>query len=184
MEINNHFKNTISNIKKKNIAIMGHMGSGKSIFGEKLASYFNLEHIDIDKEIEKFEKTTINNIFMIKGESYFRKIESKITSNNLKKRNVIVSLGGGSILTKEIRDKINKQSLSIFLDVDINVLNIRLKKSQKRPLLKDRNILTTLKELDAQRRKYYLNADIKINNSGTHKTTFLIFKKIFSSLNG
>ena len=87
-------------------------------------------------------------------------------------------------MNKKIREKLNKQSLSIFLDVDIKVLNIRLKNSQKRPLLKDRNILTTLKQLDVKRRKHYLNADIIINSSGSLKKTFLIFKKIFSSLNG
>ena len=68
--------------------------------------------------------------------------------------------------------------------MDIKVLNIRLKNSQKRPLLKDRNILTTLKQLDAERRKYYLDADIKIDNSDALNKTFLIFKKIFSSING
>ncbi len=183
MEIN-HFKNTISKIKKRNIAIMGHMGSGKSIFGKKIANHFNLKHIDIDKEIVEFENSTINKIFANKGEAYFREIEAKITLNLLKKRNVVISLGGGSILNKEIRDKINKQSLSIFLNVDIKALSRRLKNSQKRPLLKDHNILTTLKQLDTERRKYYLNADIKIDNSGALDKTFLIFKKIFSSLNG
>ena len=180
----NLFKNTISKIKKRNIAIMGHMGSGKSVFGKKIANYFNLQHIDIDEEIVKFENTTINKIFSDKGGAYFREIESKITLNILKKNNTIISLGGGSILNKKIREKLNKQSLSIFLDVDIKVLNIRLKNSQKRPLLKDRNILTTLKQLDAERRKYYLDADIKIDNSGALNKTFLIFKKIFSSING
>ena len=180
----NLFKNTISKIKKRNIAIMGHMGSGKSVFGKKIANYFNLQHIDIDEEIVKFENTTINKIFSDKGVAYFREIESKITLNILKKSNTVISLGGGSILNKKIREKLNKQSLSIFLDVDIKVLNIRLKNSQKRPLLKDRNILTTLKQLDAERRKYYLDADIKIDNSDALNKTFLIFKKIFSSING
>ena len=180
----NLFKNTISKIKKRNIAIMGHMGSGKSVFGKKTANYFNLKHIDIDEEIVKFENTTINKIFSDKGVAYFREIESKITLNILKKSNTVISLGGGSILNKKIREKLNKQSLSIFLDVDTKVLNIRLKNSQKRPLLKDRNILTTLKQLDAERRKYYLDADIKIDNSGALNKTFLIFKKIFSSING
>ena len=180
----NLFKNTISKIKKRNIAIMGHMGSGKSIFGKKIANYFNLQHIDIDEEIVKFENTTINKIFSDKGVAYFREIESKITLSILKKNNTVISLGGGSILNKKIREKLNKQSLSIFLDVDIKVLNIRLKNSQKRPLLKDRNILTTLKQLDAERRKYYLDADIKIDNSDALNKTFLIFKKIFSSING
>ena len=110
----NLFKNTISKIKKRNIAIMGHMGSGKSVFGKKIANYFNLQHIDIDEEIVKFENTTINKIFSDKGEAYFREIESKITLNILKKNNTIISLGGGSILNKKIREKLNKQSLSIF----------------------------------------------------------------------
>ena len=77
--------------------------------------------------------------------------------------------------------KRNKYSLSIFLDVDIKALNKRLKNSQKRPLLKDRNILTTLKELDKQRRKYYLNADIKIDTTSSPEITLLTFKKIFLS---
>ena len=178
------FLKILNKIRKKNITIMGHMGSGKSIFGKKIASYFGIEHIDTDKEIAKFENATIKQIFSLKGEVYFREIESKILIKILKKRNVVISLGGGSILNKESRKEINNQSLSIFLDVDINILYKRLKKSKNRPLLKDGNILTTLKQLDAKRRKHYLKADIIIDNSRSPNKSFLKFNKIFSSLNG
>ena len=178
MEISS-FNKIINKMNKKNISIMGHMGAGKSIFGKKLANYFKIEHIDIDKEIVKFENTSINEIFSVKGESYFREIESKIVLKILKKRNIIISLGGGSILIKEVRNEISKQSFSIFLDVDITTLNKRLKNYKKRPLLKEGNILTTLKQLDAKRRKYYLNADITIDNSYSIKETFLTFKNFF-----
>ena len=40
------FKMILDKSKKKNIAIIGHMGSGKSKFGKKLAQYYNLDHID------------------------------------------------------------------------------------------------------------------------------------------
>ena len=43
------------------------MGSGKSSFGKKIAHHFNIEHIDTDKEISKFENATINEIFSLKG---------------------------------------------------------------------------------------------------------------------
>ena len=178
------FKKFLNKNNKENIAIIGHMGSGKTLFGKKIAHYFNIEHIDIDREISKYENSTINNIFLSKGEIYFRKIETLIALNILEKKNVVISLGGGSILNKITRDKIKKHSFSIFLDVDIYILNKRLKKNKKRPLLKDRNILTTLKQLDSERRKHYLDADIKIDNSGSLNKTFLIFKKIFSSING
>jgi len=178
------FTKILNKIKKKNIAIIGHMGAGKSIFGKKISHHFNIEHIDTDREIAKFEKDTINQIFSLKGEAYFRNIESKITLRNLKKRNIVISLGGGSILNKEVRDEINKQSLCVFLDVDIQLLNKRLKKSKNRPLLKDVNILTTLKQLDKERKKHFLNADIIIDNSSSVNNTFVIFNNIFSSLNG
>ena len=53
----------LQKIQKKNIAIIGHMGSGKSIFGNKIASIFNVEHIDTDNEISISEQSTINDIF-------------------------------------------------------------------------------------------------------------------------
>ena len=178
------FKKFLYNVKKKNVAIIGHMGSGKSSFGKKIAHHFNIEHIDTDKEISKFENVTINEIFSLKGLAYFRKIESEIVLDILDKRNIVISLGGGSILAKKVRDKIKKQSFSIFLDVKTYVLYKRLRKSKTRPLLKGTNILTTLKQLDTKRRKYYLNTDIIIDNSYSPNKTFLTFNKIFSLLNG
>ena len=171
------FKKFLNKNNKENIAIIGHMGSGKSVFGKKIAHYFNVEHIDIDREISKYENSTINNIFLSKGETYFRKIETLIALDILEKKNVIISLGGGSILNKKTRDKIKKHSFSIFLDVDIYILNKRLIKSKNRPLLKDKNILTTIKQLDSQRRKFFLNADIIIDNSDTTNITFTNFIK-------
>ena len=90
----------------------------------------------------------------------------------LDKKNIVISLGGGSILAKEVRGRIKKQSFSVFLDVKTDMLYKRLKNSENRPLLKDTNILTTLKQLDTKRRKHYLNADITIDNSYSIKKNF------------
>ena len=177
------FKKILSKMGKKNIAIMGHMGSGKSVLGKKIAIFFSINHIDTDKKIELRENSSINEIFLSKGEEYFRKQESKVILEILNnKKNVIISLGGGSILNKEIRQALKKHSFSIFLDTKLTVLNQRLKRSKKRPLLKKGNILTTLKKLDKERRKYYLNADLYIENSLSLSNTFATLIDKFSSL--
>ena len=152
-------------IKKKNVCIMGLMGSGKSIIGKDLSKYSKLKFYDTDKEIELITKKSINEIFEKDGESYFRKIEEKICLKLLKKNNCIISLGGGSIINKNIRKAINQNSYSIYLEVKLDNLENRLKSSKKRPLLnKNTNNKETLENLYNQRRKFYEKADFIVNN--------------------
>ena len=57
------------------------MGSGKSSVGKLLANYFKYSFIDTDLEIENQENTTINQIFKVRGEPYFRLLEKKFLSS-------------------------------------------------------------------------------------------------------
>ncbi len=70
---------------KKNLILTGMMGVGKSTIGKILAKKLKFKFLDIDKIIEMKEKFTIKHIFESKGENYFRKIEKKITLDQIKK---------------------------------------------------------------------------------------------------
>ena len=61
--------------------------------------------------------------------------------------------------------------------MDFTILSKRLIKSERRPLINDRNIEDKIKELDAIRRKYYLLADITLKNHLTIIDAFAEFKK-------
>ena len=102
------FMNIFKELGKKNIAIMGHMGSGKSLTGKILAKQLGFQHLDSDLEIIKLTNKSINQIFEEKGEQYFRSVETKTLLSLIGKKNVIISLGGGSILDKLFRDKLIK----------------------------------------------------------------------------
>ena len=171
----------LSVINKKNICIMGLMGSGKSIIGKDLSKNLNLKFYDTDKEIELMTNKKISEIFKEEGESYFRDIEEKVCSEILTKENCVVSLGGGSIISKKIRKIIKKNSYSIYLQVKLNNLQNRLKFSRKRPLLnKNLNNSEILKNILKDRQKYYEKADLIINNDGDK---FQSLKEIKSQLN-
>ena len=159
---------------------MGLMGSGKSIIGKDLSKYLNLKFYDTDKEIEKKTKKSINSIFKEHGESYFRDIEEKICVDLLNYNNCVISLGGGSIISKKIRKIIKKNSYSIYLKVKLENLQNRLKFSTKRPLLnKNLNNSEILKNILKDRQKYYEKADLIINNDGDKSQTL---KEIKSQL--
>ena len=171
----------LNKIKKKNICFMGLMGSGKSIIGKDLSKYLNLNFYDTDKEIEVKTKKSIKTIFEENGESYFRDIEEKICLELLNYSNCIISLGGGSIINKKIRNLIKQNSYSIYLEVKINYLLDRIKSSKKRPLLnKKLSNREILKNLYNDRRKFYEKADFIVNNNNDK---FQVLEKIKSKLN-
>ena len=91
-------------------------------------------------------------------------------------------MGGGAILSAQTRKLLKTHFITVFLDTDFEILQQRLKKSYKRPLLINENIIQKLKKLDNIRRKYYLLADIKINNYESPENTVSIFLKEFNQL--
>ena len=147
---------------EKNLTLTGMMGVGKSTIGKSLAKRLRCNFVDVDKLIENNEGMSINLIFKKKSESYFRKIESEITLSELKKANSVISLGGGAFLDNSIRRKIKNLSVSFWLDVPIDLLINRLKRTKKRPLLNNKNISETVKKIYFERKKIYSEADFKI----------------------
>ena len=71
---------------KGNIVFLGMMGSGKSSIGKIISNKLKLNFYDVDNIIEKNLKMKISEIFLKKGEDFFRKIEEKITIDTLKKK--------------------------------------------------------------------------------------------------
>ena len=170
----------LTKFKKKNICIMGLMGSGKSVIGKELSKYLNLQFYDTDKEIELMSKKSITAIFKEKGEPYFRDLEEKICTELLTHKGCVISLGGGSINNKKIRRAIKTNSYSIYLQVKLNNIINRTKFSKKRPLLnKNLNKLETLEHLYNDRRKFYEKADLIVDNDSDK---LQVLKKIKSEL--
>ena len=64
--------------KRKNIALTGMMGCGKSTVAKEIKSILaDYTWIEMDAYLEKKECKSINEIFSTYGEDYFRKIESQ-----------------------------------------------------------------------------------------------------------
>ena len=154
----------LEKLGKKNICLIGLMGAGKSVIGKLLAKELRMIHYDSDKLIEKKLNKSINQVFSDQGEGYFRNIEQEIVLSLLDKKNCVISLGGGSILSELTRKALFINSFSIYLKVDIEILYERLKKSKKRPLINNKNIKEKLIHLTQDRNKYYRKANLIVNN--------------------
>ena len=164
----------------KNICLIGLMGSGKTVIGRDLSRILKSNFVDTDQEIEKYVGKNINSIFTEHGEKYFRKIEEDICLKVLKYSNCVISLGGGSIINKEVRNMIENNSYSVYLKVETEVLLKRLKNSKKRPLLNDKNKKSVIESIFEKRKNFYNKANLIIENSLEKKD---IINEIVSNIN-
>jgi shikimate kinase len=160
--------------KERNIVFIGMPGSGKSTLAELLSEKLNKFYFDSDKEIEKNEKMSILEIFNLKGEEYFRCIETKCIEKLLMSTGIILSVGGGAILKNS--NLLKKYAFVIYIDRNIpNILsNIDI---TSRPLLK--NGADRLYNLYKERQNLYETAcNIKIENNGTLENTLKKILKV------
>ena len=144
------------------------MGSGKTTIGKSLSQRLEMGFIDVDAVIEKKVGLSISEIFEMKGEKAFREEEEKESKKILKKTNLIIALGGGAFINKNIRNEIKKSSVSVWLDLDIKMLYKRVKESKKRPLLKNSSEEELIKIYNL-RKKIYSLADFKVQCSYKNK---------------
>ena len=147
---------------KKNLVLLGMMAVGKTTLGKIVAKKQELKFIDIDTSIEKKNSMTIKEIFKKKGEKFFRMEEENEILKSLEKNNCVIALGGGAFMNKTVRENILKNAISIWLRVDIKILNQRIKWNRKRPLLKEENNQKKITKLYAERKDIYKLANHQI----------------------
>ena len=149
---------------KKNLILLGMMGVGKSTIAKMLAKKLKFKLLDTDNLIEKKNKMKIIEIFSLKGEKFFRDQEELVIIETIKNNpnNSIFALGGGAFLNKKIRSDVLKNAVSFWLDINLNTLFLRLKKSYKRPLFSE-NEKKILEKTYRDRKSIYKLANYKIN---------------------
>ena len=154
------------------------MAVGKTTLAKIVAKKYNLKFVDTDANIRKKNSMSIAEIFEKKGENFFRKEEEKEVLKSLKDSNCVIALGGGAFINKTVRENVLKNAISIWLNIDIETLNSRIKNNYKRPLLKKENNQAKLKRLYVERKKIYELANHKIECGNLSKEN--IVKKIMT----
>jgi 3-dehydroquinate synthetase len=126
----------------KHVAIVGFMGSGKSRAARALGG------VDTDALVEAAAGKTIPKLFAEEGETAFRMLEEE---------KVVAALGGGAVTSPRVRAAL-RDTLTIWLDVDVDTCWSRVKDNRRRPLAQDEAAFRRLYE---ERRKLYADvADV------------------------
>ena len=167
-------------LKDRSIILVGMMGVGKSSIGRRLAEQLQMPFVDADDEIESAADMKIAEIFERFGEEYFRDGERRVIARLIEGEAKVIATGGGAFINDETRALIKEQSLSIWLDADIDILVQRVSRRNHRPLLHGKDPRKVLHELGEVRNPVYAQADLHIrSDSSPHfRTVDLILKEL------
>ncbi len=137
--------------KAQNIYFYGPPGAGKSTIAKAAAFALNRPFVDLDAEIERLQGATLSAIFAGKGEKGFRRIESGVFGEVAKRENMVVALGGGTLLAAESRALARETGRIIPLTADTDTLWRRMR-GNMRPLAPTRE---ALEKLMMERKEHY-----------------------------
>ena len=165
----------------KNIVLIGMSGVGKTTIGDALSRALNREFLDIDILIERQTNISIENIFSIHGEVYFRELESNIVKQIYQDKNLIISTGGGIVLVKDNIDRLRENGIIVLLEGTIDYIINNIKKSKNnRPLLNGVDIQEKVKSLYNNRKELYLSAGdfiVLVNNKSVDEIVYEIIER-------
>ena len=147
---------------RKNIYLIGMMGSGKSTVGKMVASKTNMHFLDSDKIIEENAGKSVSEIFSNYGENKFRELERDFIRNGHPKNNCIVSCGGGVCMIDGIMKSMKSMGLVVCLWAEPETIYNRIKNDNNRPLLQVQDPLNEIVAIINSRRNTYLMADYVI----------------------
>jgi shikimate kinase len=140
---------------KKNIYLIGPMGSGKTTIGYRLAQKFGMPFYDSDQEIETHTGASISLIFEIEGEAGFRQREKRMLQELSMLEGVLVATGGGAIVDQGNRDLLRKSGIVVYLRTSVDQQLDRLGRDRSRPLLQTADKPCKLLELAQDRNPLY-----------------------------
>ena len=163
------------------------MGCGKSSVGRRLSELLCCRFMDLDSVIEERTGRSIPEIFASDGEAAFRDIEKNTLKDvflktHLTPDTLVLSLGGGTVMTPECADLIHEKTTCIYLKASLETLVSHLEsQTSDRPLLSGTNLRDRISELMALRSSTYeKTAHVIIDTDG--KTVDCIAEEILSHL--
>jgi len=145
----------------KSIALIGFMGSGKSVVGALVAYRARVPFNDLDLMIENEASMSIPEIFASRGEAAFRSLESRLLPDALQ-GGAVAALGGGTVMDDANWQLIQQRSVPVYLELTFETIWERIGRTENRPLVAGR-LRREVADLFERRRPRYEEATHRVD---------------------
>lgn len=145
--------------KPRHMALVGMMGSGKSIVARRAALELDRPFVDLDDAIEAAAGASIPDIFAARGESGFRELEThQLVAALARPEAIVLATGGGVLLREANRNALAGAAAVVWLRATPQTLAARVGEGRGRPLLDGADVAAELGRLTLERQDLYAAA--------------------------
>jgi shikimate kinase len=154
-------------LAKRNVFLIGPMGSGKTAVGRILARMLRFTFHDSDADIEAKTGVDIAFIFEKEGESGFRIREKESIERLTRLESIVLATGGGAVIDEANRRALAERGVVVYLATSIDQQLERTRHARHRPLLNDTDPEQRLQDLMRRRAILYAEiADLTVTTDG------------------
>jgi XRE family transcriptional regulator, aerobic/anaerobic benzoate catabolism transcriptional regulator len=150
------------------IALLGLRGAGKTTIGRRLARRLHVPFVELDRRVEEAAGLTLDEIFALHGEDYYRRLERETLDRVLREeRPLVLATGGGIVTSGDTFAVLRQRALTIWLRADPeDHWNRVVQQGDRRPMADHPEAMAELRRLLAARRPLYAEAAHTVETSG------------------
>ena len=155
-------------VRQSRIALVGLRGAGKTAIGKRVAARLHWRFLELDEQIEKAAGLTLQNIFEVHGEEYYRHLEYEVLLEFLREGHpAVIATGGGIVTREETYELLRRHCLTIWLKAEPQDHWDRVLQQDPRPMRNFPNAMEQLQTLLRRREPLYSLANFVIDTSSS-----------------
>ena len=149
-------------------ALLGMRGAGKSTVGSIVSERLDLPLLELDELVTTEAGLTLEQIFELQGETYYRRLERETLSRVLARRTgAVLATGGGIVTEPETYSLLRRSAFTVWLKATPAEHWTRvLAQGDQRPMNDRPDAMRELERLWAARARLYEDADLVVETTG------------------
>jgi len=157
-----------ASLRQARIALIGLRGAGKSTLGAQLAAARNVRFVELDREIEREAGTTLSELFLVYGQSAYRRYERRCLEALVASGEAMVISTGGSIVSEPATfERLLAECFTVWLRASPEEHMARvIAQGDQRPIAGNAEAMRELRRILAGREPLYRRADAVVETGG------------------